>query len=42
MKLRNKKTGETAEIILNLNESLPPDAIRRTIEEAVGKKPKSP
>lgn len=33
MKLRNKKTGETVEIILNLNESLP-DAIRRTIEEA--------
>ena len=33
MKLRNKKTGEIAEIILNLNESLS-DAIRRTIEEA--------
>ncbi len=33
MRLRNKKTGETAEIILNINESLP-DAIRRTIEEA--------
>lgn len=33
MKLRNKKTGETAEIILNLNEILP-DAIRRTIKEA--------
>lgn len=33
MKLRNKKTGEIAEIKLKLNESLP-DAIRRTIEEA--------
>lgn len=33
MKLRNKKTGETAEIKLKLNESLP-DAIRKTIEGA--------
>jgi hypothetical protein len=33
MKLRNKRTGEIAEIKLKLNESLP-DAIRRTIEEA--------
>jgi hypothetical protein len=33
MRVRNKKTGETAEIILKLNESLH-DAIRRTIEEA--------
>lgn len=33
MKLRNKKTGEIAEIKPKLNESLP-DAIRRTIEEA--------
>lgn len=33
MKLINKKTGEIAEIILKLNESLP-DGIRRTIEEA--------
>ena len=33
MKLRNKKTGEIAEIKLKPNESLP-DAIRRTIEEA--------
>lgn len=33
MKLRNKETGEIAEIKLKLNESLP-DGIRRTIEEA--------
>lgn len=33
MRLRNKKTGEIAEIKLKLNESLP-DAIRRTIKEA--------
>lgn len=33
MRLRNKKTGEIAEIKLKLNESLP-DGIRRTIEEA--------
>lgn len=33
MKLRNKKTGEIAEIKLKLNESLP-DAIRRTIKES--------
>lgn len=41
MKLRNKKTGEIAEIILNLNESLF-DAIRRTIEEAGWEEAKEP
>lgn len=33
MKLRNKNTGEIAEIKLKLNEILP-DAIRRTIKES--------
>lgn len=41
MKLRNKKTGETVEIILNLNESLS-DAIRRTIKEAGWEEAKEP